>query len=185
MKRLGLWVFLLFISVNQFVAYSQNDTTLQEKPVFGRQAKLISYILEGSHYRKLPLNDSLSSAIFDAYLSTLDNSRSFFLASDIASFEKYRNQIDDLTKNENVSAAYLNVSTEYKKLGIQIGLRAEQTHSIGNSITKNQLVDRKYIEFFPSVSLSRTLDKNNQLGFSYSRRIDRPDQVGADDRDLQ
>jgi carboxyl-terminal processing protease len=54
----------------------------------------------------LPLNDSLSSAIFDSYLSTLDNSKSFFLASDIASFEKYRNQIDDLTKNENVSVAF-------------------------------------------------------------------------------
>jgi hypothetical protein len=45
-------------------------------------------------------------------------------------------------------------------------------------VTKNQLVDRKYLEFFPSVSLSRSLDKNNQLGISYSRRIDRP---GYDD----
>ncbi len=80
--------------------------------------------------------------------------------------------------DENVNAAYVNYSTEYKKLGIQLGLRAEYTHSKGNSITKNQLVDRKYIEFFPSLSLSRTLDKNNQLGFSYSRRIDRP---GYDD----
>lgn len=80
--------------------------------------------------------------------------------------------------DENVNAAYVNFSTEYKKLGIQLGLRAENTHSTGNSITKNELVDRKYLEFFPSVALSRTLDKNNQLGFSYSRRIDRP---GYDD----
>ena len=80
--------------------------------------------------------------------------------------------------DENVNAAYLNFSTEYKKLGIQLGLRAEQTHSKGNSVTKSQLVDRKYVEFFPSLSLSRTLNKNNQLGFSYSRRIDRP---GYDD----
>jgi outer membrane receptor protein involved in Fe transport len=80
--------------------------------------------------------------------------------------------------DENVNAAYVNFSTEYKKLGIQLGLRAEQTHSKGNSVTKNQLVDRNYLEFFPSLSVSRTLNKDNQLGFSYSRRIDRP---GYDD----
>ena len=80
--------------------------------------------------------------------------------------------------DENINAAYINFSTEYKKLGIQVGLRGEHTHSKGNSVTKNQLVDRKYMEFFPSLSLSRTLDKNHQLGFSYSRRIDRP---GYDD----
>ncbi|MEO8793946.1 MAG: TonB-dependent receptor [Daejeonella sp.] len=80
--------------------------------------------------------------------------------------------------NEDINAAYVNLSTEYKKIGIQLGLRAEQTHSIGNSITLNDVVDRNYIEFFPSLSLSRTLNKDHQLGFSYSRRIDRP---GYDD----
>lgn len=80
--------------------------------------------------------------------------------------------------DENVNAAYLNYSKEFKKFGLQFGLRAEQTHSKGNSITKNQVVDRKYLEFFPSLSVSHSINKNNQLGFSYSRRIDRP---GYDD----
>ena len=80
--------------------------------------------------------------------------------------------------DETVNAGYVNLSTEYKKIGIQLGLRAEQTHSKGNNVTLNRLVDRKYLEFFPSLSLSHTLNKDNQLGFSYSRRIDRP---GYDD----
>jgi carboxyl-terminal processing protease len=52
------------------------------------------------------LNDSLSSAIFDAYLKSLDNNRSYFLASDVQSFEKYRLTIDDLTRKEDVNLAY-------------------------------------------------------------------------------
>ncbi|MBC7743758.1 MAG: TonB-dependent receptor, partial [Flavobacterium sp.] len=76
--------------------------------------------------------------------------------------------------DENVYAAYANYSKEFKKFGIQMGIRAEQTSSKGNSITKNQIVDRNYLELFPSLSFSYTMNKDNQLGLSYSRRIDRP-----------
>jgi len=117
MKRLVLWVIVLFFSVNHFVL-GQSDTTLQIKPVFGKQAKLISAILESSHYRKLPLNDSLSSAIFDSYLTTLDNSKTFFQASDIASFEKYRYQIDNLTKAEDITPAFI-IYKAFKKRFIE------------------------------------------------------------------
>ncbi|HEY1006965.1 MAG TPA: TonB-dependent receptor [Sphingobacteriaceae bacterium] len=79
---------------------------------------------------------------------------------------------------ESINAGYLNFSKEFKKYGIQVGLRAEQTVSEGNSVTRNEVVKRDYLEFFPSVSLSHTINKHNQLGLSYSRRIDRP---GYDD----
>ena len=76
--------------------------------------------------------------------------------------------------DENINAAYLNFSKEFKKFGVQFGVRAEQTFSKGNSITKNEIVERDYIKLFPSLSLSHTVNKNHQLGFSFSRRIDRP-----------
>lgn len=107
MKRFVLLMaFCLAVAVQAF-SNSSNDTTLREKPVYGKQAKVISVLLANYHFQKLQLNDSLSSAIFDAYLKALDNNRSYFLASDIASFEKYRNQIDDLTGSENVSPAFV------------------------------------------------------------------------------
>lgn len=75
---------------------------------------------------------------------------------------------------EDIYAGYLNFATEIKNTGIQLGLRAEQTQSTGNSVTKNELTERNYLEFFPSVSLSQKISKDHQLGLSYSRRIDRP-----------
>lgn len=106
MKRLALWVITIIIISSQYYAVAQTDTTLQVKPSFGKQAKVITYLLENNHYRKLKLNDSLSSVILDAYLLNLDNSKLYFLASDIASFEKYRNQIDNLTRVEDVTPAF-------------------------------------------------------------------------------
>ncbi len=107
MKRFVLWWAFCLLVVGQAWAVNLADTTLQEKPVYGKQAKVVSLILSNSHFQKIPFNDSLSSAIFDAYLKTLDNNRTYFLASDIAAFEKYRNQIDDLTQTENVEPAFI------------------------------------------------------------------------------
>ncbi len=75
---------------------------------------------------------------------------------------------------ETVSAAYVNLSKVYKTTQVQIGLRAENTHSIGNSLTTKQIVDRTYTDLFPSVFINHSLSANHDIGFSYSRRIDRP-----------
>jgi hypothetical protein len=76
---------------------------------------------------------------------------------------------------ENVNAAYVNFNgTLTKRIKYQLGLRGEHTHSIGNSITLNQIRDRNYVNLFPSIFLSNQLDTNNVLNISYSRRIDRP-----------
>ncbi len=68
--------------------------------------QLVTEILTKYHYRKLSLNDSLSSAIFDRYLKTLDGNRVYFLASEVADFEKYRNQLDECLKEGELLPAY-------------------------------------------------------------------------------
>ncbi len=75
---------------------------------------------------------------------------------------------------EKISAAYINLSHTFKKLSVQVGLRAENTHSNGNLITTNQVVDRNYLNFFPSLFLQESINAKNDVGFTYSRRIDRP-----------
>ncbi len=76
--------------------------------------------------------------------------------------------------DENVNAAYTNLNKQFKNTSVQIGLRVEQTNSTGNLITNNDVVERSYLDFFPTLFVQQTLSKNNQVGFSYSRRIDRP-----------
>src|SRR5690349_17357334 len=106
MKRKGLWALAILVFFVAPFAFAQSDTVMMEKPIYGRQAKVVSYLLDNNHYGKLHLNDSLSSAILDSYIKTLDNTKLYFLASDLVPFEKYRYQIDDLTKNEDVSPAF-------------------------------------------------------------------------------
>lgn len=76
---------------------------------------------------------------------------------------------------ENINAAYANFNKELsKKFNLQAGLRMEHTRSEGKSVTLNESRERNYVKLFPSVFLTQTINKNNQLTYSYSRRIDRP-----------
>lgn len=76
--------------------------------------------------------------------------------------------------DENVNAVYTNFNKQFKNTTVQVGLRMEQTNSKGNLITTNNVVERSYWDFFPTFFLQQNLSENNQVGFSYSRRIDRP-----------
>src|SRR5689334_6994358 len=93
---------LACVIVIQASATSPADTTqLRPKAVYGKEAKVIAYILDNNHYRKIQLNDSLSSVILDEYIKTLDLNKTYFTTEDLKGFEKYRYQIDDLTRAEN------------------------------------------------------------------------------------
>jgi carboxyl-terminal processing protease len=60
-----------------------------------RVSKLVSNVIERSHYRQSPINDPVSALVLDRFIEQLDSSRSYFLASDIAEFERFRYQLDD------------------------------------------------------------------------------------------
>jgi carboxyl-terminal processing protease len=60
-----------------------------------RVSKLVSSVIERSHYRQSPINDPVSSLVLDRYVEALDGGHSYLLASDVASFEKYRYKLDD------------------------------------------------------------------------------------------
>lgn len=62
--------------------------------------------LRSNHYIKKPLDDGLSSDIFENYLEMLDRGRSYFVAADIEEFEQYRYDIDDLLKRGDLGPAF-------------------------------------------------------------------------------
>lgn len=62
--------------------------------------------LFGRHYKKLRLNDDLSSQMFDKYIDALDGNKNYFLESDLKDFEKYRFKIDDALMRGDLTLAF-------------------------------------------------------------------------------
>ena len=70
-------------------------------------ARRVADIVAREHYRRAPLDDHLSSLILDRYLDAIDGGRSYFYASDIAEFERFRYQLDDAIKAGDVEPAFV------------------------------------------------------------------------------
>jgi carboxyl-terminal processing protease len=82
-------------------------TVLQPTEQENYVARRVSDIIAREHYRRAPLDDRLSSLILDRYLDAIDGGRSYFYASDIADFEKYRYELDDAIKAGDVEPAFV------------------------------------------------------------------------------
>ncbi len=68
--------------------------------------QLIGQVLNSYHYRKVAIDDSLSSQLFDNYIENLDPARVYFLQADMDKLEKFRYQFDDDLMQGNVDKAF-------------------------------------------------------------------------------
>ena len=77
--------------------------------------------------------------------------------------------------NEDVLAAYFSANTKLnEKLEMQFGLRLEDTKTKGVNAEINQETINNYTKLFPSLYFSYAKNDNNNFGFTYGRRISRP-----------
>jgi Outer membrane protein beta-barrel family/Carboxypeptidase regulatory-like domain len=109
-----------------------------------------------------------------------------------STFSEFQNnvQIDTLTQNtlkeddtlsaiyrlqENINAAYSSINIAFDtKTNLKAGLRYEYTYSNLSSQIRKNIVDRHYGNLFPSLFLSHTINENNAVNLTYTRRITRP-----------
>lgn len=89
---------------NASAIYQEGD--LQPTATQKKVERLVYGILSNYHYRKIPVNDSLSSKIYDAYLKELDPNKVYFLASDIKELEDYRFTIDEQLNIGDLTSAF-------------------------------------------------------------------------------
>lgn len=117
-------------------------------------------------------NGKLETGLKSSYVAA-DNDMKMEILADVWQIDP--NRTNRFKYTENINAAYVNFSSKFSdRTKYQIGLRAEHTHSIGNSVTLDQVNDRNYVNLFPSAFISHNLDSNNVLNLSYSYRLDRP-----------
>lgn len=76
--------------------------------------------------------------------------------------------------DEQIYAAYTNVSWRKDNWNATVGLRLEQTYIKGNQLTSEVSFENQYLNLFPSASLNFTANPKHLFGVAVSRRLDRP-----------
>jgi hypothetical protein len=109
---------------------------------------------------------------------TTDNTAGYSIIVDNTRTVDYE-KTNHFQYDENINAGYVNFSRTIKKWGFQTGLRVENTVYEGNQFGNPQRTDssfkKSYTSAFPTAYVSYNADKNNSFGFSFGRRINRPD----------
>jgi len=120
----------------------------------------------------------LEAGLKSSYVNT-DNAANYFNVIGGSNQVDY-DKTNRFQYKENINAAYINYNRQFKKLGVQAGLRFENTnykgHQFGNAQRpgSDSAFSKTYNNLFPTIFLSYTVNKNNQFGLSVGRRIDRP-----------
>ncbi len=97
---------LVLIGNAQALAPTVGLDALQPQPEHRRATRLITHFIANYHYKKAPLDDALSQAIFKNYLQALDPTRSYFLQSDIDEFGVFATELDDDLRNSDLQTVY-------------------------------------------------------------------------------
>ena len=79
---------------------------LQLQPKHPAISTNVAKLIEELHYSLPRLDNSLSSAILDQYLDTLDGNRMYFTAADVASFNRLRYELDDRTRTGDLQPVF-------------------------------------------------------------------------------
>ncbi len=117
-------------------------------------------LIENYNYKKIKINDSISSIVLDRYIKALDPSKYYFLESDIKEFEAYRTTLDDDFRIGDLSAPFYIFNVYLKRYNERIDYSLSQ---IKNKYDFNQndtyVYDRENMPWIKTTSALNDLWK--------------------------
>ena len=108
-KHLLLKLALLFFLFPSFSVAQEEKPKLTGSVVKGIVEQFVSM-----HYSQKPLDDEVSTKIFELFLNRLDPAHYYFLQDDVAEFRKFETRVDDMLRRGNANLA-LDIFERFKK----------------------------------------------------------------------
>jgi outer membrane receptor protein involved in Fe transport len=109
------------------------------------------------------------------FSSIKTKSKSDFYDLNIDSFSTVAERSDNFYYKESNSAVYTTVAGTLEKFNLKAGLRGEYSNIEGYSVNLDKMNKKSYFKLFPTLYALYNINDNNDVGFSYSYRINRPE----------
>lgn len=107
-----------------------------------------------------------------AYTTTANNLRYDTLGNESFNLDPKRS--NEFNYREYIAAGYLSYLGTSGKFSYSLSLRLEHTRSLANSVTEGTLTERNYLKWLPGANLTYDIAEEQQLSFSYSKKLTRP-----------
>ena len=138
-KYLLLKLALLFLFFPTFLVAQEEQSKLNGPVVRGIVEQFVSM-----HYSQKPLDNEMSSKIFNLYLNRLDPAHFYFLEDDVDKFRKYELRVDDMLQRGDVNLA-LDIFERFKiRLSERLAMMEEfMGEDFDFSVDDNWILERK------------------------------------------
>ncbi len=130
------------------------------------------FALKSDFVKNLKKDYKLETGVKSSYVKADNNLAFYDVSSGTPVFDETKS--NHFIYKENINAAYVNVSKDYKKWSAYLGLRIENTNINGKQLVDGTTFEDSYAQLFPSAFVSYKFNDKNSLEFNYSRRITRP-----------
>ncbi|MCK0189319.1 outer membrane beta-barrel family protein [Arenibacter sp. F20364] len=125
----------------------------------------------------LPFGKDDQSQFEVGYRGTFNNNNTDFdfgIQQQNGDFTSDPNFSNELNYKEYVNAAYAQLGSKFNKFSILGGLRMEASDIAIELVNSNDLNNKDYVNWFPSIFLGYEFSEKEQLTLSYSKRLRRP-----------
>jgi outer membrane receptor protein involved in Fe transport len=165
MAHAGVWLAALTLSVATFTLEAIRDDGFQEHSE-----------LRLTYARPMPGHGKLSAGYelkYDDNRYHYEDARGF-TAADLAPVPALAN---DYRYQQTINAGYVTYEQTFGDLGLEAGLRVEDTRWTLDQMTSGEVVGQDYVKVFPTLHLSYQLDDASKLTGSFSLRLQRPPSI--------
>lgn len=132
----------------------------------------LDYLVQTDYITKLNANTTLemglrgeSRVIVSDYIAENDEDGTFTV------FRGLDNRLDYF---ERIGGAYVQIGQKLAKFNYLLGLRSEYTFVRVENTNSPEVIDKRYVQLFPTANFSYELTEEARVQLSYSRRIRRP-----------
>ncbi|MEI6817375.1 MAG: outer membrane beta-barrel family protein, partial [Bacteroidota bacterium] len=137
-------------------------------------ANFISSVVQADYSHPFNPKSKLETGMKGSYrLNDNDQKTDSYNALDLR-YDNDTNFTNHYVFNEQIYAAYFLYSGTLKFFDYHVGLRGEQTFTTIDQKTKGSSYHNNYLSFFPNAAIKYSLGYQEDIQFSYSRRINRP-----------
>ena len=105
------------------VAGSKNLEPDQQQSIV---CKEVTEMITNYNYKKIKLNDSISTVIFNRYIKALDENHNYLLASDLKDFDQYKTKLDDDLENGELNHVFYMFNVYQKRYNERIKYSLDQ-----------------------------------------------------------
>ncbi|MEO6730799.1 MAG: outer membrane beta-barrel protein [Ferruginibacter sp.] len=132
-------------------------------------------VVQSDYVLPLSKNSKIETGVRAAIRSRVNNNNNYIFDDNLQEYVVIPSAVSNYKNTDNVYAAYGTFSSSIKDFSYKLGLRAESSSYNGELINTGDKFSNKYAaSLFPSVFLSQKLSNKQDLQFSYTRRINRP-----------